>query len=193
MVLQRPSKKQRVNQNGQEMEQVLNEDEISSLFYQKCIDLNIPLKEELLNRFTDYLKLKCVNRVIDLTDCKLGLNSMVVLSEIIKRNENKYSRLILSKNNFGDKGLELLLDSIQDNNGIVELNLSSNSITAKGGKMLFTYLLNQASIISLDLSSHEGINRNRICCEGVKLIENVLKTNFFIENLDLSSNSIKTE
>lgn len=193
LVLQRPSKKQRVNQNGQEMEQVLNEDEISSLFYQKCIDLNIPLKEELLNRFTDYLKLKCVNRVIDLTDCKLGLNSMVVLSEIIKRNENKYSRLILSKNNFGDKGLELLLDSIQDNNGIVELNLSSNSITAKGGKMLFTYLLNQASIISLDLSSHEGINRNRICCEGVKLIENVLKTNFFIENLDLSSNSIKTE
>jgi Ran GTPase-activating protein (RanGAP) involved in mRNA processing and transport len=118
---------------------------------------------------------------------------MVVLSEIIKKNENKYSRLILSKNNFGDKGLELLLDSIQDNNGIVELNLSSNNITAKGGKMLFTYLLTQTSIISLDISSQEGINRNRICCEGVKLIENVLKTNFFIENLDLSSNSIKTE
>ena len=193
LVLQRPSKKQGVNKNGQEMEQVLNEDEISSLFYQKCIDLNIPLKEELLNRFTDYIKLKCVNRVIDLTDCKLGFNSMVVLSEIIKRNENKYSRLILSKNNFGDKGLELLLDSIKDNNGIVELNLSSNSITAKGGKMLFTYLLTQTSIISLDLSSDEGINRNRICSEGVKFIENVLKNNFFIENLDLSSNSIKTE
>ena len=193
LILQNPSKKKGVNKNGQEIIQVFNEDEISSLFNQKCIDLNIPLKDELMNRFTDFIKLKCVNRVIDLTDCKLGLNAMVVLSEILKKNDNKYSRLILSKNNFGDKGLELLLDSIQDNSNLVELNLSSNALTAKGGKLLFSYLLTQSSIISLDLSSNEGINRNRICTEGVRLIEDVLKTNFFIENLDLSSNSIKTE
>ena len=193
LILQNPSKKKGVNKNGQEIIQVFNEDEISSLFNQKCIDLNIPLKDELMNRFTDFIKLKCVNRVIDLTDCKLGLNSMVVLSEILRNNDNKYSRLILSKNNFGDKGIELLLDSIQDNSSIVELNLSSNGMTAKGGKLLFAYLLTQSSIISLDLSSSEGVNRNRICAEGVRQIEEVLQTNFFIENLDLSSNSIKTE
>ena len=51
--------------------------------------MNIPLKEELLNRFTDFIKLKCVNRVIDLTDCKLGLSSMLVLSEILINNLQK--------------------------------------------------------------------------------------------------------
>ena len=194
LILQKQTKKnQAVSKTGQEIHQVFNEDEITSLFYQKCTDLNIPLKEELMNRFTDYIKLKCVNRIIDLTDCKLGYNSMVVLSEILRNNSDKYSRLILSKNNFGDKGVELLLDSIQDNSSLVELNLSSNSIKSKGGKLIFEYLLEQPSIISLDLSSSEGINRNRICTEGVRLIEEVLQTNFFIENLDLSSNSIKTE
>ena len=193
LILKKPSKKQGVNKNGQEILQVFDEEEISSLFYQKCIDLNIPLKEELLNRFTDFIKLKCINRIIDLTDCKLGLNSMIVLREIIINKDSQFSRLILTKNNFGDKGVELLLESIQDNSSLVELNLSSNGITAKGGKLIFAYLLNQQSIISLDLSSQEGINRNRICADGVRLIEDVLQTNYFIENLDLSSNSIKTE
>ena len=193
LILKKPSKNKGVNKNGQEIHQVFSEEEISSLFYKKCMDLNIPLKEELMNRFTDFIKLKCINRIIDLTDCKLGFNSMIVLSEILKNINSQYSRLILGKNNFGDKGIELLLESIGDNSSIVELNLSSNGITAKGGKLIFGYLLNQQSIISLDLSSHEGINRNRICADGVRLIENVLQTNFFIENLDLSSNSIKTE
>ena len=193
LVLKKLPKKQGTNKNGQEIKQVFNEEEISSLFYQKCMDLNIPLKEELMNRFTDFIKLKCVNRVIDLTDCKLGLQSMIILREILMNNDIEYSRLILSKNNFGDKGIEILLEIIQDNSSIVELNLSSNGLTAKGGKLIFAYLLNQQSIISLDISSHEGINRNRICAEGVRLIENVLKTNYFIESIDLSSNSIKTE
>ena len=193
LVLKKLPKKQGTNKNGQEIKQVFNEEEISSLFYQKCMDLNIPLKEELMNRFTDFIKLKCVNRVIDLTDCKLGLQSMIILREILMNNDIEYSRLILSKNNFGDKGIEILLEIIQDNSSIVELNLSSNGLTAKGGKLIFAYLLNQQSIISLDISSHEGINRNRICAEGVRLIENVLKTNYFLESIDLSSNSIKTE
>ena len=182
-----------VSKNGLETQQIFNNQDISALFYQKCIDLNIPLKEELLNRFTDFIKSKCVNRIIDLSDCKLGFNSMIILSEILIDNDDNYSRLILARNNFGDNGIELLLNSIRNNTSLLELNLSSNSITSKGGKIIFEYLLNQKSIISLDLSSDDGINRNRICSEGVKPIEEVLQTNFFIEYLDLSSNSIKNE
>ena len=193
LILKKPGKAKKVTKNGLEIQQIFNNSDISALFNQKCIDLNIPLKEELLNRFTDFIKLKCVNRVIDLTDCKLGLSSMLVLSEILINNNDNFSRLILSKNNFGDKGIEILLDSISDNNSILELNLSSNSISPRGGKLIFEYLLNQNSIISLDLSSEDGINRNRICAEGVKPLEEVLQTNFFIENLDISSNSIKNE
>ena len=116
---------------------------------------------------------------------------MMVLSEILFKNKDNYSRLILSKNNVGDNGIEILLDSIKDNSGILELNLSSNNITQRGGKIIFDFLLNQNSIISLDLSSDEGTNRNRICAEGIRPIEEVLQKNFFIEYLDLSSNSIK--
>ena len=191
--LKKPGKTKEVNKTGVEFKQILNDRDISALFNQKCFDLNIPLKEELLNRFTDYIKLKCVNRIIDLSDCKLGLSSMLVLREILINNIDNYSRLILSKNNFGDRGIEILLDSIRDNDNILELNLSSNNISPKGGKLIFEFLLDQNSIISLDLSSEDGINRNRICAEGVKPLEEVLQTNFFIENLDLSSNSIKNE
>ena len=193
LILKKPGKTKKVTQNGIEIRQIFNDADISALFYQKCQDLNIPLKEELLNRFTDFIKLKCVNRVIDLTDCKLGISSVIVLSEILMNNNDNFSRLILSKNSFGDKGIEILLDAISNNDSILELNLSSNGISPKGGKLIFEYLLNQNSIISLDLSSEEGINRNRICAEGVRPLEDVLQTNFFIENLDISSNSIKNE
>ena len=184
---------QEVSKNGLEPHQIFNDQDIYSLFYQKCHDLNIPLKEELLSRFSDFIKLRCVNRKIDLTDCKLGFNSMVILSNILLKNKNKYSRLILSKNNFGDKGIELLLTSINDNSNIVELNLSSNGLTQKEGNLIFEFLLNQNSIISLDLSSKDGVNKNRICADGVKNIEKVLKNNFFLEFMDLSSNSIRNE
>ena len=184
---------QEVSKNGLEPHQIFNDQDIYSLFYQKCHDLNIPLKEELLSRFSDFIKLRCVNRKIDLTDCKLGFNSMIILSSILLKNKNKYSRLILSKNNFGDKGIELLLTSINDNSNIVELNLSSNGLTSKEGNLIFEFLLNQNSIISLDLSSQDGVNKNRICAEGVKNIEKVLKNNFFLEFIDLSSNSIRNE
>ena len=146
-----------------------------------------------MNHFTDYVKAKCVNRVIDLSDCKLGFRSMVILTEIIKINDDNFSKLILSKNNFNDDCIELLINSIRENNNIIELNLSSNGMTPKGGNLLFEFLLNQNSIISFDISSSDGINRNRICAEGVKLIEEVLKKNLFLEFIDISSNSIKTE
>ena len=161
--------------------QVFNEYEIIELFYQKCKDLNVPVKDELMNRFISFIKEKCVNRIIDLSDCCLSFNSMIALSEILYRNNNICSRLILTKNNFGDFGIELLIEKIKKNANIVELNLCSNNLGVRGGNIIFNYLLNQNSIISLDLSSKEGIYRNRICAEGVKLIENVLKTNFYLE------------
>ena len=176
-----------------EMLQIFTEEQIKELFFQKCIDLDVQIKEELMIRFINFIKEKCVNRVINLSDCCLGFNSMVVLAEILRNNFDLYSRIILTKNNFGDEGIELLLESIEGNNNIVELNLSSNSLGASGGNSIFNFLLRQNSIISLDLSSKEGLYRNRICAEGVKLITKVLKNNFFLEKIDLSSNSIKNE
>ena len=188
-----PTAKNKINLKVSQNIQVFTENEIIELFNQKCKDLDVPIKEELMNRFLSYIKEKCVNRKIDLTDCNLGFNSMIILSEILYRNHDICSRLNLTKNNFGDSGIELLIEKIRNNSNIIELNLCSNNIGVKGGIIIFDYLLNQNSIISLDLSSKEGIYRNRICSEGVKLIEKVLRTNFYLEKIDLSSNSLKNE
>ena len=173
--------------------QIFTEEEIKELFYQKCKDLDVPIKDELMNRFISFIKEKCINRVINLTDCCLGINSMLVLCDILRQNVEICSRIILTKNNFGDDGIQLLLESLRGNNNIVELNLCSNNLGVLGGIYIFEFLMEQNSIISLDLSSKEGIYRNRLCGEGVKLITKVLKNNFFLEEIDLSSNSIKNE
>ena len=146
-----------------------------------------------MNRFTNFIKEKCVNRIINLSDCSLGLNSMIILADILRRNINICSRLILTKNYFGDDGIEILLDSLEGNDNIVELNLCSNSLGINGGIALFNFLLYQKSIICIDLSSKEGLYRNRVCAEGIRLITKVLQNNFFLEKIDLSSNSIKNE
>ena len=173
--------------------QIFSEEQIKELFYQKCNDLNVPIKDELMNRFMNFIKEKCVNRVINLSDCCLGFNSMIVLADILKKNIDICSRIILTKNDFGDDGIELLLECLEGNNNIVELNLSSNSLGVSGGMSIFRFLLKQESIICLDLSSKEGIYRNRVCADGIKLITKVLRNNFFLEKIDLSSNSIKNE
>ena len=188
-----PTTKNKINLTINQNIQVFSEYEIIELFYQKCKDLNVPVKDELMNRFITYIKEKCTNRIIDLTDCSLGFNSMIALSELLYRNQDICSRLILTKNNFGDMGIELLIEKIKNNSNIVELNLCSNSLGIKAGIVIFNYLLNQNSIINLDLSSKEGIYRNRICAEGVKYVEHVLKRNFYLERMDLSSNSLKNE
>ena len=181
------------NIDKEENLQVFSEEQIRELFYQKCRDLNVPIKEELMNRFTNFIKEKCVNRIINLSDCSLGLNSMIILADILRRNINICSRLILTKNYFGDDGIEILLESLKGNDNIVELNLCSNSLGINGGIALFNFLLYQKSIICIDLSSKEGLYRNRVCAEGIRLITKVLQNNFFLEKIDLSSNSIKNE
>ena len=179
--------------NNDENLQVFTEGQIRELFYQKCKDLNVPIKDELMKRFINFIKEKCVNRVINLSECFLGFNSMLVLSDILKNDLEICSRIILTKNDFGDEGIEILLESLKGNDNLVELNLSSNNLGVNGGMAIFNFLLDQNSIICLDLSSKEGLYRNRICSEGVSLITKVLKNNYFLEKIDLSSNSIKNE
>jgi len=85
------------------------------------------------------------------------------------------------------------MEVLAENLNIIHLDLSSNDITHKGADIIFSTLLNQHSIISLDLSSKEGINRNRLSHEGMRLLERVLKENMLLEYLYLSGNSVKNE
>lgn len=87
----------------------------------------------------------------------------------------------------------MLMSVLENSLEIIHIDLSSNDITFRGAEYIFSTLLKQHSIISLDLSSKEGINRNRLSHEGMRLMEEVLKVNKLLEYLYLSGNSIKNE
>ena len=177
---------------------MFTEEEIKLLFEKKCEDIDVNIRLELFDRFNDFISKRCVNRIIDLSECNLSINSIKALKYILKHSKNKKkedkcSRLILGKNNIGDKGVEILSDFLKENKSIVYLDLSSNDIGIKGADLLFKILINNISIISLNLSSLDGINRNRICSEGCKFLTTLLKENKFLNELNLSGNSIKNE
>ena len=171
---------------------IFTEDEILLLIKAKCQDIGIDLRENMYIKFKDFCNSKCKNRVVDLSECYFGLNSIKVLSEILY-NSNRIARLDLTKNNIGDRGLEILVNSVKNSLSLLSLNVTSNSITYKGGNIIFKEFVYQQSIIDLNISSKEGRNRNRITFEGLKYLEYFLTENIFIEILNLSGNSIRNE
>ena len=110
-------------------------------------------------------------------------------------NTDRISRLNLSKNNLGDIGIELLVNSIKNSYSLISLNISSNGITCKGGETVFKNLITQQSLIDFNISTLEGSNRNRnrLTSSGIKDIISYLKKNYLVEFLNLSGNSIKNE
>ena len=169
---------------------VFTEEEIAGLVKAKCQDLGINLRENMLVKFRDYCNSKCRNRIVDLSECYLGINSAKLISKILY-GTNRISRLNLTRNNLGDYGVEILVYSIKNSTSLVYLNITSNLISYKGGKIIFEELRDQKSIIDLNVSSIEGTNRNRMTEQGIKDIELFLKKNLFIETLNISGNSIK--
>jgi len=171
---------------------IFTEHEILLLIKAKCQDIGIDFRENMYIKFKDFCNSKCKNRVVDLSECYFGLNSIKVLSEILY-DSNRIARLDLTKNNIGDRGLEILVNSVKNSLSLLSLNVTSNSITYKGGNIIFREFVHQQSIIDLNVSSKEGRNRNRITYEGLKYLEYFLTENIFIEILNLSGNSIRNE
>lgn len=168
------------------------EEDIKILFIAKCADLNIKTRPNLEKNFIEYCNKKCINREVDFNDCSIGINTSKILGYILKTNDN-ISRLYLSKNNIGDKGIEILMNGIKFNKSLVHLDISSNDLTYKGGDYVIDGLITNESIISLDIGSREGVNRNRLTSEGIKKIETLLKNNKFLQSLNISGNSLKNE
>ena len=171
---------------------ILNDKEILLLIKAKCKDIGIDFRESMYIKFKDFCNSKCKNRIADFSECYFGINSVKIISDILLI-PNRISRLNLTKNNIGDKGLEILVNAVKYSISLVSLNITSNSITYKGGNIIFKSFINQQSIIDLNISSIEGSNRNRLTAEGIKDIVIFLTRNIFIEILNLSGNSIRNE
>ena len=171
---------------------VFTQDEIVELTKARCKDIGISLRDNMISKFQEYCNIKCKNRIVDLSECYLGINSILIISNIIY-NSDRIARLNLTKNNLGDVGVEILINAVKDSNSLISLNITSNSITHKGGQIIFSKLKDQQSIIDLNISSMEGINRNRITASGIKEIKFFLKQHIFLEKFNISGNSIRDE
>ena len=182
----------KITQNLSENLYVFEQQEIEDLVKARCKDIGIALRENMIDKFEDYCNSKCKNRIVDLSECFLGVNSTIIIANILF-NSDRISRLNLTRNNLADNGIKILIAAVKNSHSLVSLNLTSNSITHRGGDIIFGELINQQSIIDLNLSSIEGTNRNRLTADGIKNIEFFLKKNFFIETLNISGNSIKDE
>ena len=177
---------------SKEDKHILNDDELLILINAKCKDIGIDFRDIMFNKFKEFCNSKCKNRIADFSECYFGINSIKVISELLLVT-NRISRLNLTKNNIGDIGLEILVNSVKNSISLVYLNVTSNSISHKGGNILFKSFINQQSIVDLNISSIEGSNRNRITSVGLKNIIIFLTKNIFIEVLNLSGNSIRNE
>ena len=184
----------KMNMKQRESLYVFSDKEILGLIEAKCNDIGIEVKEHMLSKFKDYCNAKCKNRIVDLTENYLGINSVSFLGNILQ-NFDRISRINLSKNNLGDSGVEILINSIQNSISLISLNISSNDITSKGGEIIFKKMVNQQSLLDFNISTIEGSNkhRNRLTSIGIQDIVLYLKNNFIIEFLNLSGNSIKNE
>ena len=171
---------------------VFKDEEIIELIRARCKDIGIDVRENMIHKFRDYCNSKCKNRIVDLSECYLGIHSIILISNILYTSD-RIARLNLAKNNLGDNGVKILINSVKNSMSLISLNVTSNSITHKGGEVIFKELYNQESITDLNVSSVEGVNRNRLTAAGIKNIERFLKKNLFIENLNICGNSIKDE
>ena len=171
---------------------IFNDEEINELIRAKCKDIGIDFREGMVQKFKEFCNTKCRNRVLNLSECYLGINSIKLISNILYSSD-RIACINLTRNNIGDEGIEILVDSIKNSVSLISLNITSNSITYRGGQIIFSQLCNQQSIIDLNISSIEGVNRNRLTAAGVKNIEKFFKQNKFIEKFNISGNSIKEE
>jgi len=169
---------------------IFNDDEINELIRAKCKDIGIDFREGMVQKFKEFCNTKCRNRILNLSECYLGINSIKLIANILYTSD-RIACLNLTRNNIGDEGIEILVDSIKNSVSLIALNITSNSISYKGGQIIFSQLCGQQSIIDFNISSIEGVNRNRLTAAGVKNIEDFMKQNKFIEKFNISGNSIK--
>jgi NLR family CARD domain-containing protein 3 len=91
----------------------------------------------------------------------------------------------------GDEGAKLIAETLPKMITIVALDLTSNSIGPVGGAAIINSLTDNQSLIELNLSSAEGqVGRNTLGPVGVKSLQNVLACNQFLTILNVSGNFI---
>lgn len=131
---------------------------------------------------TEFLRKDKVITKLRICWSDLNNNDFKELTNIAAYNE-KITEFDLTGNLFGDEGANNLISNLAKNTSIEKLNISYNQINKKGVKVICGFIQGSPIITSLNFEGN-----NLIKCIGI--INNLISSNIFLEELNLSSSSI---
>jgi Ran GTPase-activating protein (RanGAP) involved in mRNA processing and transport len=120
-------------------------------------------------------------KILNLSRNEIGDEESVELFNALTQNISLES-IILSNNKISDKGCQTLSKTLSLNTKLKILNLSFNRITTNGLINIFTVLKINKTLKVIDLG-------NNIIDEVPIILKEVIETNRFLEEVDISSNS----
>ena len=125
-------------------------------------------------------------RVLSLTGCNFGDNSIAALASCIKSNRNNFllETLQLSFNRVSCKGMEQLSNAIWGLHSLRELRLDNNRIGENGAQHLAGVLPTLPSLETLD------IGFNAIKTRGIMLLMKSVADSTAMKNLSISGNKV---
>lgn len=167
----------------------VSEVQLCHIYEAKCADLRLPFMPLQQRRFFDFCSKRLRRRAWDFTESGIGPRAAKAIADCIRDNPH-FCKLLLGKNELGDKGAVQVAKSLSKALNIVHLDLSSNSLGPEGISEVLRIFCRHDSLISLDLSSHEGLHRNRLALEGAVALGDLLRSNKFLVSLDISGTSI---
>ena len=167
----------------------VSEVQLCLIYEAKCADLHLPFMPLQQRRFFDFCSKRLRRRAWDFTESGVGPRAGKAIADCIRDNPH-FCKLLLGKNELGDKGAVQVAKSLSKALNIIHLDMSSNSLGPEGLSEVLRIFCKHESLISLDLSSHEGLHRNRLALEGAVALGDLLRCNKFLLFLDVSGTSI---
>ncbi|OMJ89312.1 hypothetical protein SteCoe_8515 [Stentor coeruleus] len=170
----------------------IKSDDVKKIYLAKCKDLDILYNKDQEQRFFNFCNKSFANRTMGLNENGLGLESIKVISGILKQNFY-FCQLNLSKNNIGEEGLHILANVLIKSKSIISIDISSNDIGVEGTSKFFNLLKESECVVSINISSLEGLHRNRLGVQGAEAVSNYLTYNKVLTHLNISDTSIGKE
>ena len=167
--------------------QTLNE--IQELYEAKCADNCVEYMGIQAKYFVDKFNKFSTNGKLFLQEQNMSVNCANYIRKLLLNNDY-FTHLELAKNNFRDRGCKKLAKALLRNDSIIHVDLSSNDIGEVGATKLFNILRHNNTLISLNLKSYEGLNRNKLGPNGVKVLSEVLAENRTLQFINVAATQI---
>lgn len=142
--------------------------------------------------FVDKFNKFSTNGKLFLQEQNMSVNCANYITKILLNNDY-FTHLELSKNNFRDRGCIILSEALLRNDSIIHVDLSSNDIGEEGATAIFNVLRTNNTLVSLNLKSFEGLNRNKLGPKGVESLSVFLRENKTLQFINVAATQIGLE